>query len=777
MSLLAGFFFVGLYKATEKIFDKMFDAAWEPVDESLKARFKRWAGKGKEKEREAAFSQAAEFARQRVLNDAPDQKQAEAIFNALNAAENERVAAALADFGSQTLLIGGRPDTDKLESAVSNALTWDFYSNRAAQPSAEQVAQVVADFLHHLHDALLDQEIFYSLRDAEMIKILRRIEAQGEPATPYASEAEYRAQVIEVDGRLDFTGMAVGGRREAVRVDRMFAHLQLKPESSARKEPLSPLEDEQLPSGKLARLKVLTERFMQPLIQPTPSMAAAMQERKPVVILGDPGSGKSTLLKYLAVLAADGQPAPKFGLEIPAAGPPLPIFIPLRRFASEAEGSLSDYFEEQTRERYDLNLPPGFIKQALRAGRCLVLLDGLDEVWERGKRGEVRDAVHALVTHPQYRHNQFIITSRISGYNAAPLDNGLYPHYEVQPLADEDIRTFVQTWYQLREPDARQRKTLTKGLIEALDNQANMQELARNPLILTIIALVHRNEADLPQERATLYQKCVQTLIDEWEGRKKLTMAEKSRPFYVYREDLLEMLAYDLHAGAEQPRQLQAIAREPLESKLADFMVDPLELFANRRQAWPEAETLVRFIADRVGLLVARGQDDFSFAHLTFQEYLAARDIYHRTQGDLEAAWDEIKGRLYDAHWREVILLLLALLGKEGRGRPSTTLIERLLAAGEADPFEEVLHHHLYLAAQAVADKVNMAAMVKEKIVNRLFQMIKERPSWEQGGAFNALGQLEGDQQAAAGLLRLASDLQVDAGVRRDAAQALGQLG
>ena len=687
MGVLTGLFFIGLFKVTEKIFDKVFDAAWEPVDESLKARFKRWAGKGKEKEREAAFTQAIATAHARTLQDTPDQTQAEVIFEAINAAENERVATALAELGSQTLLIGGTPDVGKLESAVSDALTWDFYNNRVAQPTPEQVAILVANFLHHLHDALLDQEIFYSLREAEMIKILRRIEAQGQPATPYASEAEYRAQVIEVDGRLDFTGMAVAGRREAVRVDKMFAHLQLKPESSRYTEPPIVPEDELLPRNEAAHLAARRAIEGQRPFPTTPPMPVAMQEGKPIVILGDPGSGKSTLLKYLAVLASDGHGDPQFGLDVPAAGPLLPIFIPLRRFASEAEGSLSDFFEEQTRERYDLNLPPGFIKNALRAGRCLVLLDGLDEVWERGKRSEVRDAVHALVTHPQYRQNQYIITSRISGYNAAPLDQGMYPHYEVQPLADEDIRTFIRQWYRLREADVRLRDALTAGLIEALENQANIQELARNPLLLTIIALVHRNEADLPQERATLYQKCVQTLLDEWEGRKKLTMAEKNRPFYAYREDLLELLAFDLHAGAEQPRQLQPIAREPLETKLADFMVDPLELFANRRQARPEAETFVRFIADRVGLLVARGQDEFSFAHLTFQEYLAARDIYHRTQGNLNAAWDEIKARLHNAHWREVTLLLLALLGNEGRGRPSTHLLRWLLAVGDADPF------------------------------------------------------------------------------------------
>ena len=45
MELLTGVFIVALYKATEKIWEKGFDAAWTPVDEALKTRFSRWAVK------------------------------------------------------------------------------------------------------------------------------------------------------------------------------------------------------------------------------------------------------------------------------------------------------------------------------------------------------------------------------------------------------------------------------------------------------------------------------------------------------------------------------------------------------------------------------------------------------------------------------------------------------------------------------------------------------------------------------------------------------------
>ncbi|MCI0551879.1 MAG: hypothetical protein L0287_13065 [Anaerolineae bacterium] len=69
MDPLTGLFLFGLYKATEKVWDNAFDAAWEPVDDSLKSTFQRWAGKGEEKRRQAAFAHAAEIARKNTLAD------------------------------------------------------------------------------------------------------------------------------------------------------------------------------------------------------------------------------------------------------------------------------------------------------------------------------------------------------------------------------------------------------------------------------------------------------------------------------------------------------------------------------------------------------------------------------------------------------------------------------------------------------------------------------------------------------------------------------------
>jgi hypothetical protein len=96
LTIAAGLFIYGLYKATEKIWEKGLDAAWTPVDEALKTRFTRWAGRGQEAERRAAFEKAAAIARANTLRTAADPQQAGRILDALNGERDKKGAEALA---------------------------------------------------------------------------------------------------------------------------------------------------------------------------------------------------------------------------------------------------------------------------------------------------------------------------------------------------------------------------------------------------------------------------------------------------------------------------------------------------------------------------------------------------------------------------------------------------------------------------------------------------------------------------------------------------------
>jgi len=811
MELITGLFIFGLYKATEKIWDKGFDAAWEPVDEALKARFAHWAGKGKEAERRAAFAKAAEIARANTLRAAADPQQAQKILDALNGGRDKKGAKALAEEGAKLMLFSATPDVPRLTRLCQERLHWDAVWGEGGPPAVETVAVTLSDFLTNLREALLDQEPYHDLVQKDMRRALNEILAELRPV-PYDDEATYRSQVAEMYRQLEFVGIPELKERRPITVEDIFIRLRAEREvevptvldealvrqlanalvndtdlqsfvrfSTGPRPFLSDIEPVRIiGSGSPKELRE-TGGLGYGIVREPVNVSEALRGTKRLVVLGDPGAGKTTLLKYLTVICAEGRAEAELGLKADGAGPPLPIFVTLREFAAECTGRdqdycLLDYFYTHAHEHLMVNLPRDFFEQALEAGRCLVCLDGLDEVWAVGQRKKVTDAVKALAA--RFPDNRYVVTSRIVGYDEAPLDRRDFVHHTVLPLTNDDIREFVRKWYEARERDPVQRKQKADDLIATIEREPRIRTLAENPLLLTIIALVHRIEAELPHERVKLYDKCVTTLVDTWEEVKGLTIEEKQRPFYRQRRRLLERLAYELHVQAEKPGQLQTIKVGDLELLLTRFLMENrrLGLADDPDAARDEARAFIRLARGRTGLLVERGEGVFGFPHLTFQEYLAASDIETRCMPyGVDAVWKEIKDHLHDSHWREVILLLLGSLNRYEDA--PTLLMERILEAGEEDKFEPVLHRCLYLAARVLADRVDVANDLRRRVVDNLVEIARIAPLWERDDAFSALSQLGGDCYVIDVLLAVAHDRLMDANVRCTAASALGRLG
>src|SRR6185436_21151741 len=53
-------------------------------------------------------------------------------------------------------------------------------------------------------------------------------------------------------------------------------------------------------------------------------------------------------------------------------------------------------------------------------------------------------------------------------------------------------------------------------LQEALRQKSAVRALAANPLLLTILALMKRQEVNLPEQRVLLYSAYVKTLLETW---------------------------------------------------------------------------------------------------------------------------------------------------------------------------------------------------------------------------------------------------------------------
>ncbi len=101
------------------------------------------------------------------------------------------------------------------------------------------------------------------------------------------------------------------------------------------------------------------------------------------------------------------------------------------------------------------------------------------------------------------------------------------------------------------------------SLRKALADNDRIKLLAQNPLILTIIALIHRYQGRLPRKRYELYDSAVKTILTKWDSNKEITSQTKLK--YLDLDDLhrlMEQLDYwIIHREIQEIRQ--AVHRFP----------------------------------------------------------------------------------------------------------------------------------------------------------------------------------------------------------------------
>lgn len=375
----------------------------------------------------------------------------------------------------------------------------------------------------------------------------------------------------------------------------------------------------------------------------------------------------------------------------------LPILVPLRRLIQVLDGeSGASTLPAYLTEWYaSLGMRPwkGFFEQALKNGHCLVLLDGLDDVADKEQRRRLSEWVDRLVT--IYPRNRYIVTSRPLRYESAPLEHGFTVLY-IREFAAEEMRQFATNWCMAvglaaqgkDNPTARrQAQDAARDLVAAIEANDAIRRLAVNPLLLYIITLVHRYRAKLPKRRVDLYAECVDVLLGYWDQAKGLvgllSPGEK--------QDVLQPLALEMHREARSD-----ISRRELEKRIAVLLPQVGGQAA-------DAATFVDEVHERSGLLMEMGLGMYAFSHLTFQEYLAAREIVKSEEAPgllLEKAGDE--------WWQEVTLLYVGMTD-------ATPVIDALLAAEDDEAGTRLL-----LAGRCVAEAARVEKTTRKRVTRLL---------------------------------------------------------
>jgi len=396
-----------------------------------------------------------------------------------------------------------------------------------------------------------------------------------------------------------------------------------------------------------------------------------------LAIIADPGYGKTTLTRYLALSYS----SPTY--EKRGATKLLPVLL---RF-HDIHGSI----QNETQPKLDtlivqiikalpncgeLQVTEPWMRQQLKDGKCLVMLDGLDEVPEARREALSRWAKRQMQEYSSF----FILTSRPHGYDSSLFQGVSIRQLRILDFTNDQKRDFLEKWYRVvmwrqkweillkekqqhpesqllsekqakAQSDAEAQKAATDLYRQIVGNLAINTQLAVNPLLLTIIAATHNAFDSLPERRVNLYRKMFDLLLENRPNRRDTHLKLKEA---AQNQAVLQVLALSLTKQGETQfttKQGASLIQARLAQHCTNSDCTPQQFLKDIEQV--------------AGLLTGGDSDLYQFAHKTFQEYLAAVEI--RDQELRQLLLDRIQSSDWKSvdEWREIFSFYAALEGAD----------------------------------------------------------------------------------------------------------------